>query len=152
DVDTAAAPTPDTLANFGLSLTSLAVSSDGTVVYAAGPSNEIQTVTVATKAKGKITSIAAGHQVSALSVVQDAGADLVVAATVTGANIELYVIKLNPETLFGPVPLDYSPVAVAAPAGGHWSYVLERGTAASYIQAVNIHGLLQNLPTSATKK
>jgi hypothetical protein len=154
DIDTAAPPpaAPQVVANLGANLVAMTLSSDGSVVFAAGPSNVIQVLTIATQAKSTINVLPAASKISSLVTVKSTGSDILAAADTNGNTLQ--IIKPNPAALSGGIPLANAPVAIAAAPGGHWVYVLERDSAAnkSYIQAADVHSVLMQSPIPATTK
>ena len=149
DIDNQSAPiAPVVVKNLGTGLKMLALGKDGQKAYAAGFMNEIQELDNAAQSIVKITVLPpTGTNVTAIAVVKSTGPDVLAVADQNGN--QLHLVAPNPPSLVDSVSLDHSPVALAASPGGHWLYVLERDGAASYLQAINVHGLLQGLQVQA---
>ena len=148
DIDSQPAPAaPVVVGNLGHNLQTLAFSSDGKLAYAAGASNEIQVLEIATQSITQIQVLPASANVSALIVVKSTGPDVLAAADTNGNR--LHLVKPNPASLVGSVALDHTPVALVASPGGRWIYALERESAASYLQSVNAYAVLQGIQVQA---
>ena len=117
------------------------------LAYAAGASNAIQVLEIATQNITQIQVLPASANVSALIVVKSTGPDVLAAADTSGNR--LHLVKPNPASLVGSVALDHTPAALVASPGGRWIYALERESAASYLQSVNAYAVLQGIQVQA---
>jgi len=152
DIDAPGAGPAQVVGNLGANLSALALSSDGTMVYAAGALDTIQVLTIATQAQSKINVLPPGAQISSLFTIKSSGSDILAVANQNGNTLD--IIKPNPAALAGTIQLDQAPISIATSPGGHWSYVLERDDVAnkSYIQAVDVSAALLQTPIPPTIK
>jgi hypothetical protein len=147
DLDTNPTPAaPDVVKNLGAGLSGLTVSGDGKLAFALGPGNQIQSLDLPAATVTQITVLPSGAKPSSMALVSSTAPDML--AVTDQTNLVLYLIALSPSAaLIGSVPLEHAPVGLLAAPGGHWAYVLETDTD-SFVQAVSLDRLVQNLPVT----
>ena len=154
DIDSQADPTaPALVATIGANLLALSLSGDGSLAYAVGNSTTIKQVALS---NGTVTDInnllPAGALCSALAVAKSTGPDVITIANKSGN--KLFIVIPSTATLAGTVQFDHTPVALAVSPGGRWVYAVEQDSVnnESYVQAVNIHAVVQKIATAPRTK
>ncbi|MGH8066289.1 MAG: helix-hairpin-helix domain-containing protein [Candidatus Entotheonellia bacterium] len=128
----------------------LAIASNAQRAYVVGPNTHlIKSVDAVNPANPPtdLIILPATAQPTTVAVIRSTGSDLLAVTERTGKN--LYLVGLNPLTLFGSVALTHEPIGLATSPGGHWAYVLERNGDQSFVQVVDLHRLQQSIPTVA---
>jgi hypothetical protein len=145
-------PSPNAPAEvpLGEAVNDLALSSDAKLgVAASQTSNKLHLLDLTSiPAHTTSTVLPAGTLPTSVAVVSSTGPDTYVVAE--RASKKLHLVKLGPDELLGTVELDFEPVGLAVPTGGHWVYALERDGDTSYVQAVSLQRLLQHLTAVPT--
>ena len=153
------APPPRTPVNLAAALQDLAVASDAKQAYAVGIGNVIKVMKTAGSgtAGTDIKVLPAAAKATGIAIVRSTAPDLL--AIIDHDNKNLYLVRPDPVTpnasqVFPKVSLEHPPIGLAISTGGNWAYVLERDTTApgkSFVQAVDLFRLSQNLPVTALK-
>ena len=136
--------------NLGAGLAGLTLSSDGKLVFALGPGNQIQSLDLTAATVKPITVLPAGAKPSSMALVSSTAPDML--AVTDQTNLFFHLIALTPTaSLVGSVKLDHPPIGLVASPGGHWAYVLEKDTD-SFVQAVSLDRLVQHLSITPGKR
>ena len=135
-------------------LHSLVIARDGKHAYSVHPADQsIQVFDVIASTGSAITVLPSDADISSLVLVDSIGPDLL--AVADNSKQRIYLVDSTP-TLLGTVSdLTYNPGSLVASPDGHWVYVIEQDTSsnthANYVQAINVHQVLQKLPVQPTE-
>jgi hypothetical protein len=131
-------PSPVETPALAANVTSLLISTDGTLVYVADATNKILVIDVATQTLKSTVNVLPGTAVIGAMAIVTGTADMV--AVADNLNKQIHLVGFNPDKLIGSsTALPHTISALAVSPGGQWIYVLEQDGNQSFVQAVSAH-------------
>lgn len=149
---TTAAPVTGAIA---ANLTRAAIASNGNTAYVGQPksANLYQIDLTSATLQSKTLALGGIQSTDVVALAASTAADklaILDGSSATAANLYL-IDPTTPGTAMGPVALAYkTPAGLAVPTGGQWALATVSDGATTYVQAVNLGAIAQNIPTSAT--